>query len=730
MQKEIKIKVIGKKGDSPTTDELVSLITPLIPEPLKGEKGDNGVTPTRYEIESIIKPLIPVVKDGETPTDEHLISLIKPLIPEPESVVIKINESNTKIKKEVIDVDWNKEYKVEDIKGLPEKLKKLEYSHAKAKNDYEQVHGGGGNSTPTGVQSIVAGTNITVDDTDPLNPIVSATGGVTGATNSTLTLTGTTLGLNLSNANTWLATQTFRPTTTSSVGLSIQLLAGQTGRAFQVLDSTGAISLVKIDPYMTASASNSLFEIQSGVNFDTPIAPFMFGSFFAVKNSTGTKVVDIYKSTGSAGDINLAIRNASGSTSMIFSNSSGVVSFQKDGVNIFRVGGSNIINFESIGASVGTFDQNGTATLTVTDTATTRIGILIKDIASQTADSFRIHNSAGATKVALGGTTYGLTLVNPANNTSLRIATGDGSAAAAGFVSFICTNTVGTTYSLTMSTSSTVFSVPTIAVASANITFSIFGGYGGATLGDSIRFGSNTGNAGNFTATTGTQNTVLIGRVSNGTTETFQPSSGTATYNQLRLQHGVNTTGTYAGTVRGIYVTPTLTSITGASYRAIEVDNNAGFGFYQSNAGASNYFNGKIGIGTTSASAKLHIISTTEQLRLGYDVSNYFSTTVGSTGGVTFDAVGSGAGFTFADDIIFADAKNIQVNTTTGTKIGTATTQKIGFWNATPNVQPTTAITAAAFVPNTSLIFDDSATYGGYTMGQVVAALQRAGLLA
>ena len=34
-----------------------------------------------------------------------------------------------------------------------------------------------------------------------------------------------------------------------------------------------------------------------------------------------------------------------------------------------------------------------------------------------------------------------------------------------------------------------------------------------------------------------------------------------------------------------------------------------------------------------------------------------------------------------------ADAKNIIVNATTGTKIGTATTQKIGFFNATPVVQ-------------------------------------------
>ena len=65
----------------------------------------------------------------------------------------------------------------------------------------------------------------------------------------------------------------------------------------------------------------------------------------------------------------------------------------------------------------------------------------------------------------------------------------------------------------------------------------------------------------------------------------------------------------------------------------------------------NSYFVGNVGIGTTNPSAKLHALATTEQLRIGYDTSNYYSTTVGSTGGVTFDAVGSGAGFTFSDPV-------------------------------------------------------------------------------
>jgi hypothetical protein len=85
---------------------------------------------------------------------------------------------------------------------------------------------------------------------------------------------------------------------------------------------------------------------------------------------------------------------------------------------------------------------------------------------------------------------------------------------------------------------------------------------------------------------------------------------------------------------------------------------------------------------------------------------------------------------TMVQGITISDGKNITFNTTTGTKIGATTSDKLAFWNTTPNVQPTTAITAAAFVANTSLIANDTATFGGYTMGQVVAALKRIGLLA
>ena len=60
---------------------------------------------------------------------------------------------------------------------------------------------------------------------------------------------------------------------------------------------------------------------------------------------------------------------------------------------------------------------------------------------------------------------------------------------------------------------------------------------------------------------------------------------------------------------------------------------------------------GKIGINTQSPSARLHIIDTTEQLRLGYDASNYLSATVASTGSTTFALTGTTPIFTFSQAV-------------------------------------------------------------------------------
>lgn len=73
---------------------------------------------------------------------------------------------------------------------------------------------------------------------------------------------------------------------------------------------------------------------------------------------------------------------------------------------------------------------------------------------------------------------------------------------------------------------------------------------------------------------------------------------------------------------------------------------------------------------------------------------------------------------------------NIYVNSAGGMKIGTTTSQKIGFWNAAPIVQPTTGVGAASFTANSGTAVNDASTFDGYTIKQVVKALRNIGLLA
>lgn len=83
---------------------------------------------------------------------------------------------------------------------------------------------------------------------------------------------------------------------------------------------------------------------------------------------------------------------------------------------------------------------------------------------------------------------------------------------------------------------------------------------------------------------------------------------------------------------------------------------------------------GNIGINTTTPAVRTHILDTSTQLRMGYDASNYYDTTVGSTGAVTFNAVGSGARFSFSDDVgIDTVGKGLYIKEGSNATMGTAT---------------------------------------------------------
>jgi hypothetical protein len=105
-----------------------------------------------------------------------------------------------------------------------------------------------------------------------------------------------------------------------------------------------------------------------------------------------------------------------------------------------------------------------------------------------------------------------------------------------------------------------------------------------------------------------------------------------------------------------------------------------------------------------------------------------FSIGSGTDGGFRLDVNGTSR---FQNNITISDTRNIILATGTGTKIGTTTSQKLSFWNATPIVQPTTGIAESAFVENAGgTAVNDDSTFDGYTLRQVVKALRDAGLLA
>lgn len=79
----------------------------------------------------------------------------------------------------------------------------------------------------------------------------------------------------------------------------------------------------------------------------------------------------------------------------------------------------------------------------------------------------------------------------------------------------------------------------------------------------------------------------------------------------------------------------------------------------------------------------------------GSEISVLDGVTAGTVTASKALVVGSSKQIGSLGTVTLADAANVVVNATTGTKIGTATSQKLGFFNATPIIQPASANQAA-----------------------------------
>lgn len=133
----------------------------------------------------------------------------------------------------------------------------------------------------------------------------------------------------------------------------------------------------------------------------------------------------------------------------------------------------------------------------------------------------------------------------------------------------------------------------------------------------------------------------------------------------------------------------------------------------------ANRSTGNIGIGNTSPSARLHVTSTTEQLRLGYDSTYYTGLTVSSAGNLTIDPYGgvlildaslrasTSAGLTFqsnsgTDVALFGAGGGAAVTFYDGVKLNASTASRILSTDSSKNI---TALDTATYPDLTELSY-------------------------
>ncbi|MDZ7785828.1 MAG: tail fiber domain-containing protein [Candidatus Saccharibacteria bacterium] len=175
-------------------------------------------------------------------------------------------------------------------------------------------------------------------------------------------------------------------------------------------------------------------------------------------------------------------------------------------------------------------------------------------------------------------------------------------------------------------------------------------------------------------AITGPNDAVVISSAlaRNSTTSTYQgalsiesaivPESSSSNISFIDINGSVNQTGGANGITNGVLIRPTLTAAT--DFRAINLQNNAGYGIYQAGASATNYFAGNTSIGTNDATnARLTVEGqkeTVPQLRInsvnGGSIDSYFTFEAAEESNLDDDlriGVSGGAGdgyFTFNDN--------------------------------------------------------------------------------
>lgn len=173
---------------------------------------------------------------------------------------------------------------------------------------------------------------------------------------------------------------------------------------------------------------------------------------------------------------------------------------------------------------------------------------------------------------------------------------------------------------------------------------------------------------------------------------------------------------------QGQYDTTLGNTTTGAIMWVVATENFAGSGGTATNAGS------KIEFYTVPNGTTAPVLALTLDQNAAATFGGAITTPVLTVGFIATIADGA--------TLTMGVASNIVLSATTGTKIGTGTTQKLGLWNATPVVQYATTGTSTGFTAGGGTAATSLSTFTGntgsaaYTTGDVVRALKLAGIMA
>jgi len=124
------------------------------------------------------------------------------------------------------------------------------------------------------------------------------------------------------------------------------------------------------------------------------------------------------------------------------------------------------------------------------------------------------------------------------------------------------------------------------------------------------------------------------------------------------------------------------------------------------------------------------------KITLTDNLANALDITESTNSYLKFTTTNSGEKIVFGKDLDISGDHDLIVGTSTGTKIGTAATQKIGFFNATPVVQQSGTGEGTGFTAGSGTTTRDDSTFTGnvgstaYRINDIVKALKNLGILA